>query len=134
MVSTGTSGWSPSATRTASASAGMASKPAVSELDNPRSGAGFTTRVSVRHAIPASIGGGVRTQDDDHALDPGRGERVEDVLEDRPAADRGEQLSAPEARARAGCQDQCHRSRVHLGIFPPANGQGTVAPVGGRPA
>ena len=131
MVSTGTSGWSPSATRTASASSGMASKPVLSELDNPRSGAGFTTRVSARHAIAASTAARVRTEDDDHLLDPGLGERVEHVLEDGPAADRGKQLPAPEARARAGCQDQSDRPHSHVGIFPPARGQGTVALVGG---
>ena len=54
-------------------------------------------------------GGRVRTEDDHDLVDPGPSERVEHVLEDRPAADGGEQLPAPEARARAGCQDESDR-------------------------
>ena len=49
-----TSGWSPSATRTASAAGSTASNPTWSELDRPRSGAGFTTRRSVRQAMASS--------------------------------------------------------------------------------
>ena len=109
MTSTETSGWSPSATRTALASGPIASNPTASELDSPRSGSGFTTRRSARQSIAASTRRGVAPEHDDDLLDPGLGEGVEDVLEDRPAADRREQLAAPEARPGARRQDEPDR-------------------------
>ena len=67
-------------------------------------------------------GGGVLAEHDDDLPHPGIGERVEDVLEHRPAADRRQQLAAPEARGRARGEHQSDRRLVHDGIFPPPAG------------
>ena len=59
-------------------------------------------RVGIHHArLPAPRDGvldrgDVTPEDDDHVVDTGSRERVEDVLEDRPSADRREQLAAAE--------------------------------------
>ena len=120
MTSTETSGWSPSATRTASASGPIASNPTASELESPRSGSGLTTRRSARQSIAASMAAASSPEDDDDVVDPGRRERVEDVLEDRPPADRRQQLAATEPRPGARREDESDRPSAHAGIFAPA--------------
>ena len=79
--------------------------------------------------MAASIALGVVPEHDDRLPHPGLGERVEDVLEDRPPADRREQLAATEARAGPGGQDESHGSTGHIGIFPPPCGQSSLAPL-----
>ena len=123
MTAAETSGWSPSATRTASASGPMASNPTCSELDRPRSGSGLTTR---RAPPPGDRGLDplrVVPEDDDRLPHPGLGQGVQDVLEDRPPADRRQQLAATEARPGPGRKDEPDRPVRHIGIFPPPCGQ-----------
>ena len=75
----------------------------------------------------------------DHRLPhPGLGQGVQDVLEDRPATDRRQQLAATEARSGPGGKDESHGPIGHIGIFPPPCGQSSLAaprpttPVAGR--
>ena len=46
------------------------------------------------------------TEDDDDLVDPRLANRVEDVLEERPALELGERLGRTEAGRRAGRQDE----------------------------
>ena len=126
MTSTETSGWSPRATRTESASSPIASKPT-------RSGARQAAlRGRVHDAAfraPGHRGLDRRrvVAEDDHDLPhPGHGKGVEDVLEDRPAGERRQQLAAPEPRPGARREHEPHRRIGHTGIFPPALRRGTV--------
>ena len=112
--------------------------PTWTELDRPRSG----VRVDdAPFAAPGDRGldrGGVVAEDDDDVLEPGLGERVEDVLEDRPTAERREQLAATEPRRRSGREDDRPSSR-HARIVTTVAGPShparrpAAAPVGGRP-
>ena len=62
-------------------------------------GSGFRTRRSRAPVDRVLDRVGVVAQDDDDVTEAGRGERVEDVLQDRPALERRQQLAAPEPRA-----------------------------------
>ena len=87
MTSAETSGWSPRATSSGPGVVEPRRQPIRSELDSPRSGSGFTTRCSSRQSIAASTRRR-RAEHDDDVASPASRERVEDVLEDRPAAER----------------------------------------------
>ena len=89
-------------------------------------------RVRIDHAALRAPGDRVLdgrrvvAEDHDDLPDPGRGKGVEDVLEDRPAGERRDELAATEPRPGASCEHDSHRPIGHTAIFPPVPGRGRV--------
>ena len=72
--------------------------------------------------MAASTAAASSPSDDDDVLEPGRRERVQDVLEDRPAADRRQELAAAEPRPGARRQDEPTVASPRRRSQPPTSG------------
>ena len=130
MTAAETSGWSPSATRTAPASGPIASNPTCSELDRPRSGSGIDdpARAPPARWRPRSRSASCpRTTTDSPIPASARASRTCWRTGRPPIV--AEQLAATEARSRPGGEDESHGPLGHIGIFPPPCGQSSLAAV-----
>ena len=78
--------------------------PTFSELDNPWSGDGLTTRRASPQSIADSKIAGIASDHDDDLVQAGTFETLEHVLEDRPAFERSQELAATEPRAGTRCE------------------------------
>ena len=99
--------------------ASAAAAPRASELERPRPGSGFTTRdVDGGHVTAVLRRRGVAAQHDDEVVDARCADPVDDVLEQRPAVERGKDLRGAEPGGPTSGEDDADDATHRSGLSP----------------